>query len=100
MNILLVGGGLYATAMAWGNLECPQVANRTFSLAPMQLFLWWPVGGVPPLSSLAEVVVTVIDVNNHAPHFLQRLYHTQVEENSSPDAFLLQVRTPGGHRML
>ncbi|KAK2179884.1 hypothetical protein NP493_468g01001 [Ridgeia piscesae] len=38
-----------------------------------------------------DVIVTVIDVNNHAPHFLERLYHAQVQENTSPGAFLLQV---------
>jgi len=28
-------GGIYATVMAWGSLECPQEAHNTFSLAPM-----------------------------------------------------------------
>ncbi|KAJ8001296.1 hypothetical protein DPEC_G00192850, partial [Dallia pectoralis] len=47
--------------------------------------------GFPPFNSSAVVVVTVVDVNDNAPDFVQAEYHTQVSESSVMGTRLLQI---------
>ncbi|GLH14886.1 Fat-like cadherin-related tumor suppressor homolog [Gryllus bimaculatus] len=47
--------------------------------------------GSPPLSSTTRVVVTVADVNDHAPQFEQSFYKIQIPESTSHDLPLFQV---------
>ncbi|XP_010897511.2 protocadherin-23 [Esox lucius] len=47
--------------------------------------------GLPPFNSSAVVVVTVEDVNDNAPDFVNAEYHAQVSENSPIGTQLLQV---------
>ncbi|XP_012885169.1 PREDICTED: protocadherin-23 [Dipodomys ordii] len=48
-------------------------------------------GGTPALSSSQIVTVTVLDVNDQAPLFMQPLYEASVKENQSPGAFVTRV---------
>lgn len=50
--------------------------------------------GVPALSSSTRVVVTVDDVNDNAPEFLERFYKIQIPATlvSLPDSVVLQVQ--------
>jgi len=47
--------------------------------------------GTPPLNSSAVVMVTVTDVNDNAPVFVNTEYHAQVSEGSSAGARLVQL---------
>ena len=51
--------------------------------------------GVPALSSSTRVVVTVDDVNDNAPEFLERFYKIQIPATlvSLPDSVVLQVHS-------
>mgnify|MGYP000451014334 CR=1 FL=1 len=48
--------------------------------------------GTPPLSSSTRVVVTVADVNDHAPVFEQMYLKVSIPESTSLDTPLFQVR--------
>ncbi|TKR57674.1 hypothetical protein L596_030345 [Steinernema carpocapsae] len=48
--------------------------------------------GTPRLSSTAEVVVTVVDVNDNAPVFEQPYYVADISENLPPGQEVVQVR--------
>jgi protocadherin Fat 1/2/3 len=45
-------------------------------------------GGVPALSSSTRVVVTVQDVNDNAPEFLERFYKIQIPSTHVDDPLL------------
>ncbi|XP_033106725.1 cadherin EGF LAG seven-pass G-type receptor 2-like isoform X3 [Anneissia japonica] len=47
--------------------------------------------GNPSHSSTAEVVITVLDVNDNSPQFSQRNYEVDVEENAGQNQVLLQI---------
>ena len=49
--------------------------------------------GLPSLSSSTRVVVSVDDVNDNAPEFLERFYKVQIPATlvSHPDGVVLQV---------
>ncbi|XP_077878116.1 protocadherin-23 [Ictidomys tridecemlineatus] len=47
--------------------------------------------GTPALSSSQTLTITVLDVNDHAPEFMQHLYEASVKENQSPGAFVTRV---------
>ena len=49
--------------------------------------------GSPPLSSSTRVVVSVNDVNDHSPEFLERFYKVQIPSTlvSNDDTVLMQV---------
>jgi hypothetical protein len=49
--------------------------------------------GTPALSSTTRVVVTVEDVNDHAPEFEQVFYKVTIRESTSLDMPLFQVRS-------
>ncbi|KAM4834144.1 protocadherin-23 [Thomomys bottae] len=48
-------------------------------------------GGNPALSSSQMVTVTVLDVNDQVPLFMQPLYEASVQENQSPGTFVTRV---------
>uniref|UniRef100_A0A8C3WY49 Dachsous cadherin-related 2 n=1 Tax=Catagonus wagneri TaxID=51154 RepID=A0A8C3WY49_9CETA len=47
--------------------------------------------GMPALSSSQTLTVTVLDVNDEAPVFKQRLYEASVKENEHPGQFVTRV---------
>jgi len=55
-----------------------------------QLSLDCTDSGQPPLSNHVEILVNVVDVDDHAPQFTQTVYNCSVRENSPP----LQVTVP------
>ncbi|NXG48573.1 PCDA3 protein, partial [Psilopogon haemacephalus] len=48
-------------------------------------------GGQPSLTGTAELVITVLDVNDNAPQFNQSVYKVQLPEDSSSGILLLMV---------
>uniref|UniRef100_A0A7N4P2C2 Cadherin domain-containing protein n=1 Tax=Sarcophilus harrisii TaxID=9305 RepID=A0A7N4P2C2_SARHA len=48
-------------------------------------------GGSPPRSGTARVRITVVDVNDNAPVFLQSRYQVQIPENSPIDSLVVTV---------
>ncbi|EPQ16981.1 Protocadherin beta-15 [Myotis brandtii] len=59
--------------------------------AQLRLTLTALDGGSPPLSGTAQVHILVLDVNDNAPEFAQRLYHVQVPENSPVGSLVVKV---------
>ena len=47
--------------------------------------------GTPAKTSHQELVVQVADRNDHAPHFLEAMYITTLEENNNINEFIVQV---------
>lgn len=47
--------------------------------------------GIPQLSSTTRIVVTVEDINDHAPEFDQKFYKVQIPVNAKVDQALFQV---------
>ena len=45
----------------------------------------------PPLTDTDTLVITIIDINEHAPDFAQSTYFVDLSENSAPGTFLLNV---------
>ena len=48
-------------------------------------------GAFPPLTDTDTLVITIIDINEHAPVFAQAIYYVNLPENSPPDTFVLNV---------
>ncbi|XP_038314101.1 protocadherin beta-15 isoform X16 [Canis lupus familiaris] len=48
-------------------------------------------GGSPPRSGAAQVRILVLDVNDNAPEFVQKLYQVQVPENSPVGMLVVKV---------
>uniref|UniRef100_A0A0A1WPP1 Fat-like cadherin-related tumor suppressor homolog n=1 Tax=Zeugodacus cucurbitae TaxID=28588 RepID=A0A0A1WPP1_ZEUCU len=48
-------------------------------------------GGTPPLSNMASVNISVLDVNDNAPKFTQNMYRAKVREDAPKMQKLLQV---------
>ncbi|EDV19285.1 uncharacterized protein TRIADDRAFT_62266 [Trichoplax adhaerens] len=48
-------------------------------------------GGTPPLSSSAQVTVTVVDVNDNAPKFPKSIYNADVREDEKVGRQIVQV---------
>ncbi|XP_016061102.1 PREDICTED: protocadherin beta-15-like [Miniopterus natalensis] len=59
--------------------------------AQLRLTLTALDGGSPPLSGTAQVHILVLDVNDNAPEFAQRLYQVQVPENSPAGSLVVKV---------
>lgn len=49
-------------------------------------------GGVPPLSNIATVNITVMDCNDNAPVFLHASYSARIREDAQIGDKILQVR--------
>ena len=49
-----------------------------------QLTLRCTDSGHPPLSSDVNIVINVVDIDDHAPRFTQSVYNGSVRENSQP----------------
>lgn len=49
--------------------------------------------GIPQLSSTTRIVVTVDDINDHAPEFDQKFYKVQIPANAKIEQALFQVST-------
>lgn len=47
--------------------------------------------GIPVLSSSQTLTITVLDVNDEAPVFQQKLYEASVKENQNPGEFVIRV---------
>uniref|UniRef100_A0A7N5K652 Dachsous cadherin-related 2 n=1 Tax=Ailuropoda melanoleuca TaxID=9646 RepID=A0A7N5K652_AILME len=47
--------------------------------------------GIPALSSSQTLTITVLDVNDEAPVFQQKLYEASVKENQNPGQFVTRV---------
>lgn len=47
--------------------------------------------GIPQLSSTTRVVITVEDINDHAPDFEQKFFKVQIPSNAVVDQALFQV---------
>ena len=47
--------------------------------------------GDPQLTSIKDIAVKVLDINDHGPRFSRRAYTATMEENNPVDAFILQV---------
>ena len=52
--------------------------------------------GVPQLSAMAVVHVTVLNINDNEPVFNQTAYHTSIHENPAPGTFVAQVKATDG----
>jgi hypothetical protein len=52
--------------------------------------------GVPQLSAMAVVHVTVLNINDNEPVFNQSAYHTSIPENPAPGTFVAQVKATDG----
>ncbi|XP_062055036.1 protocadherin-23 [Lepus europaeus] len=52
--------------------------------------------GIPALSSSQTLTITVLDVNDEAPVFKQRVYEASVKENQSPGEFVTRVEALDG----
>nr|XP_051675918.1 protocadherin-23 isoform X1 [Oryctolagus cuniculus] len=52
--------------------------------------------GIPALSSSQTLTITVLDVNDEAPVFKQRVYEASVKENQSPGEFVTRVEAVDG----
>lgn len=48
-------------------------------------------GGVPPNTGTLSLVITIQDVDDHPPHFTDRLFEAQVEENVEKGKVIMQV---------
>ncbi|KAM8958733.1 protocadherin beta-15-like isoform 1-T1 [Lycaon pictus] len=48
-------------------------------------------GGSPPRSGAAQVRILVLDVNDNAPEFVQKLYQVQIPENSPVGMLVVKV---------
>ncbi|CAK6446154.1 unnamed protein product, partial [Pipistrellus nathusii] len=59
--------------------------------AQLRLTLTALDGGSPALSGTAQVHILVLDVNDNAPEFAQRLYQVQVPENSPVGSLVVKV---------
>ncbi|XP_054424278.1 protocadherin beta-15-like [Pteronotus mesoamericanus] len=59
--------------------------------AELRLTLTALDGGSPPRSGTAQVHILVLDVNDNAPEFAQRLYQVQVPENSPVGSLVIKV---------
>lgn len=67
-----------------GELDRESVAEYRLSVAAVDR-------GIPRMSSVTEVVVTVSDVNDNAPVFLQPSYSGAVNEDALPGTIILTV---------
>uniref|UniRef100_T1J1P1 Uncharacterized protein n=1 Tax=Strigamia maritima TaxID=126957 RepID=T1J1P1_STRMM len=47
--------------------------------------------GVPQLSSLAHLLVIVLDINDNPPEFASRIYHASITESASPGSDVVRV---------
>ncbi|XP_048576726.1 protocadherin-like protein isoform X2 [Nematostella vectensis] len=59
--------------------------------------------GVPRMSGLAQIVIIVDDVNDHAPRFSSGSFHVEIPLNTPPDSRVFQARAldpDGGHNGL
>ncbi|NXR12638.1 PCDA6 protein, partial [Semnornis frantzii] len=56
-----------------------------------QLLLTASDGGRPSLTGTMELVITVLDVNDNAPHFNQSVYKVQLPENTERDTLVLKL---------
>lgn len=52
--------------------------------------------GIPPLSSTAQVVVTLINVNDQSPVFSAKVYEARIAEHSPAGTFVLTVSAKDG----
>ncbi|KAM4875247.1 uncharacterized protein RHO17_007668 [Thomomys bottae] len=48
-------------------------------------------GGSPPRTGTSQVLIAVLDINDNAPEFIQRLYEVQVPENSPVGSLVITV---------
>ena len=53
-------------------------------------------GGKPPLTSQAEVVVQVLDENDHAPEFSRSMFETIIAENTSVSSVVVKLQAHDG----
>ena len=70
--------------------------NRTFDRELQDTYNFTVIAfdlGSPKLNSTAEVVVTILDVNDSPPVFSEERYNSSIEENLPPSTFVLQVNT-------
>ncbi|XP_021563258.1 protocadherin Fat 4, partial [Carlito syrichta] len=72
-----------------GELDREEVSNYTLTVVATDK-------GQPPLSSSTEVVVMVLDVNDHAPIFAQALYKVEIHENTLTGTDIVQVSAADG----
>ncbi|XP_075066092.1 protocadherin gamma-C5-like isoform X40 [Mixophyes fleayi] len=67
-----------------GNLDREKISQYTIDLTAADL-------GSPPLYSKITVILSVSDINDNAPTFIQSTYTAFIKENSDPGTFLLTV---------
>ncbi|KAG8454113.1 hypothetical protein GDO86_000669 [Hymenochirus boettgeri] len=67
-----------------GELDREDISNYTLSIVAKDK-------GSPSLSSTVEVIVVVLDINDNAPHFLQRHLKVEISENILTGTDLIQV---------
>lgn len=72
-----------------GELDREAVSNYTLAVVATDK-------GHPPLSSSAEVVVVVLDVNDNNPVFAQALYSVEIHENVLTGTDIVQVQAADG----
>ncbi|XP_012662422.2 protocadherin beta-14-like [Otolemur garnettii] len=48
-------------------------------------------GGSPPRTGTSQVLIVILDINDNAPEFVQRLYEAQVPENSPIGSLVIKV---------
>ena len=64
---------------------------RSLQVSEYQLTLVASDGGIPPRSAAMEIVVMVMDANDHAPQFEERRYQFDLEENADIGTVVGQV---------
>lgn len=67
-----------------GELDREEMANYTLNVIAKDK-------GHPPLSSMMEVTMVVLDVNDNTPSFSQNIYDIEIEENTFTGTDILQV---------
>uniref|UniRef100_A0A2K6SJR2 FAT atypical cadherin 4 n=1 Tax=Saimiri boliviensis boliviensis TaxID=39432 RepID=A0A2K6SJR2_SAIBB len=72
-----------------GELDREEVSNYTLTVVATDK-------GQPPLSSSAEVVVMVLDINDNNPIFAQALYKVEINENTLTGTDIIQVFAADG----
>ncbi|MCJ8739590.1 hypothetical protein PDJAM_G00048940 [Pangasius djambal] len=87
-------GGTYGSKFSIGNidgnvkligeLDREEMANYTLTVIAKDK-------GQPPLSSMMEVTMVVLDVNDNTPSFSQNIYDIEIEENTLTGTDILQV---------
>lgn len=74
------------------DFEAIKHRDKRSNIQPLQLTIIAKDQGSPSLSSRANIIVYLMDVNDHAPQFNKEFYSASIPENLSGGSNILQVR--------